>query len=177
MMANSGRSRISARFVRLIYGLHGRPGRPPSLQEIRAKDRLAPFFGSCAPAARWQRVFGGAARPRRVGAKPRHHTNWTSVDPGGIGFRGGRMRRRRVRSNLPSGLLTAQGSSATQASFCRLPRRLGGQIGGCHRLLPSTPGGWSSATGRLGRCARWSGRGCRAARCCSGTRRTAPMPG
>jgi len=115
------------------------------------KDRLAPFFGNCAPAAWRQRVlFGDAARPRRDGAKPCHHTNRTSVsvDPGGIGFRGGRMRRRLVRSNLPSGLLTAQGiAGATQATFCRLPRRLGGQIGGCHRLLPSTPGGWFPVKG------------------------------
>ena len=40
----------------------------------------------------------------------------------------------------------------------------------------STPGAWSSATARWSRSARWSGAGCRAAACCSGTRTTAPRP-
>ena len=41
----------------------------------------------------------------------------------------------------------------------------------------STRAGWSSATGRWSRCARWSGRGWTSAACCSGTRTTARPPG
>ena len=130
-MANGCRSPIWPVFVRLIYGLHERRGEPvPTDKSARVKGRLAPFFGSCAPAARRRKgLSGGAARSHRDGAQPRHHTNWKSLDPGGTGFRGGRMRRRRVRSNLPLGLLNAQGYPRPQANFCESPDGWGARRG------------------------------------------------